>query len=289
VRDTFPMPQSFSSGPWHGSEGPIFTVGNLRVDLTLLLIGIHTLAMAVAAVLTASGLGDWVLQAAFSAGDLRAGQIWTLVTYPLLHDIRQEGLWFGLEMLMFFWFGREVESAIGRRSYGLLYGALAVIPALVLAGAGPLLGSSVLAGSGTISFAVFLAFCALHPGAQFFFAGLTAKWVGWVLLAIYSLAAFAGRDWPGLLQLWLSSLFAVAWVRRGGMEWPTISLTKGRKKNAKAKAVTGKKTVAVPVLEKVDAILDKISKEGIHSLTAAEKKQLEDARAKLLQKDRQSR
>jgi hypothetical protein len=177
---------------------------------------------------------------------------------------------------------------MGRRSYGLLYGALAVIPALVLAGAGPLLGSSVLAGSGTISFALFLSFCALHPGAQFFFAGLTAKWVGWILLAIYSLAAFAGRDWPGLLKLWLSSLFAVAWVRRGGMEWPNLSLGKVRKKSAKGKAAA-KKTPAVPVLEKVDAILDKISRDGIHSLTAAEKKQLEDARAKLLQKDRQDR
>ena len=280
---------SFSSGTWHGSEGPIFTVGSLRVDLTILLIGVHTLAMAVAAVFAASGLGDLVNQLAFSAGDLKAGQIWTLFTYPFVHDIRQEGLWFGLEMLMFFWFGREVESAIGRRSYGLLYGALAVIPALVLAGAGPLLGSSVLAGSGTISFAIFLAFCALHPGAQFFFAGLTAKWVGWILLAIYSLASFAGRDWPGLLQLWLSSLFAVAWVRRGAMEWPKISLPKGRKKNGKAKVAMAKKSAGVPVLEKVDAILDKISKEGIHSLTAAEKKQLEDARARLLQKDRQTR
>ena len=280
---------SFSSGAWHGSEGPIFTVGSLRVDLTILLIGLHTLAMAVAAVLAASGLGDWVNQAAFAAGDLRAGQIWTLVTYPFVHDIRQEGLWFALEMLMFFWFGREVESAIGRRSYGLLYGALAILPALVLAGAGPLLGAKVLAGSSTISFAVFLAFCALHPGAQFFFAGLTAKWVGWVFLAIYSLAAFAGRDWPGLLQLWLSSLFAVAWVRRGGMEWPKISLSRGRKKSGKAKLAVAKKNAGVQILEKVDTILDKISKEGIHSLTAAEKKQLEDARAKLLQKDRQTR
>ncbi len=246
------------------------------------------MAMAVAAILAASGLGDWVLQAAFAAGDLRAGQIWTLVTYPFVHDIRQEGLWFGLEMLMFFWFGREVESAIGRRSYGLIYGALAVIPALVLAGVGPLLGSSVLAGSGTISFALFLSFCALHPGAQFFFAGLTARWVGWILLAIYSLASFAGRDWPGLLQLWLSSLLAVVWVRRSGMEWPSLSLGRGRKKSAKGKTMA-KKSPAVPVLEKVDAILDKISRDGIHSLTAAEKKQLEDARAKLLQKDRQDR
>lgn len=283
------MSQSFSSGTWHGSEGPIFTVGSVRVDLTLLLIGIHTLAMAVGAVFAASGLGDWVNQLAFSAGDLKAGQIWTLFTYPFVHDIRQEGLWFGLEMLMFFWFGREVESAIGRRSFGLLYGALAVIPALVLAGTGPLLGTTVLAGSGTISFAIFLAFCALHPGAQFFFAGLTAKWVGWILLAIYSLASFAGRDWPGLLQLWLSSLFAVAWVRRGSMDWPAISISKGRKKNPKAKSTAAKKSATVPVLEKVDAILDKISKEGIHSLTAAEKKQLEDARARLLQKDRQDR
>lgn len=282
------MSQSFSSGGWPGAEGPLFTFGGLRVDLTLLLIGVHTLAMAVAAVLAASGLGDWVNQAAFAAGDLRAGQIWTLVTYPFVHDIRQEGLWFGLEMLMFFWFGREVESAIGRRSYGLLYGALAVIPALVLAGAGPLLGSSVLAGSGTISFAIFLSFCALHPGAQFFFAGLTAKWVGWILLAIYSLASFAGRDWPGLLQLWLSSLFAVAWVRRGGLEWPNLSLGKGRKKSTKGR-MTAKKSPAAPVLEKVDAILEKISRDGIHSLTAAEKKHLEDARAKLLQKDRQDR
>lgn len=283
------MAQSFSPGPWQGADGPLFVLGNLRVDLTLLLIGLHTMAMAVAAVLAASGLGEWVNQLAFSVGDLKAGQVWTLFTYPFVHDIRQEGLWFGLEMLMFFWFGREVEAAIGRRSYGLLYGALAVLPALVLAGTGPLLGTTVLAGSGTISFAIFLAFCAIHPGAQFFFAGLTAKWVGWVLLAIYSLAAFAGRDWPGLLQLWLSSLFAVAWVRHGNMEWPAIPLARGRKKNAKAKGVAAKKTAAVPVLEKVDAILDKISKEGIHSLTAAEKKQLEDARAKLLQKDRPSR
>lgn len=283
------MAQSFSANSWHGPEEPLFQWGGLRVDLTLLLIGIHTLAMAAAAVLAASGVGDWANQLAFSAGDLKAGQVWTLVTYPFVHDIRQEGLWFALEMLMFFWFGREVESAIGRRSYGLMYGALAVIPALVLAGAGPLLGSSVLAGSGTISFAIFLAFCGLHPGAQFFFAGLTARWVGWVLLAIYSLAAFAGRDWPGLVQLWLSSLFAVAWVRRGGLEWPAISLPKGRKKSGKGKVAPAKKAAVIPALEKVDAILDKISKEGIHSLTAAEKKQLEDARAKLLQKDRQDR
>ena len=73
------------------------------------------------------------------------------------------------------------------------------------------------------------------------------------------------------------------------MEWPKISLARGRKKNGKAKVPAAKKNAGVPALEKVDAILDKISKEGIHSLTAAEKKQLEDARARLLQKDRQTR
>jgi hypothetical protein len=41
-------------------------------------------------------------------------------------------------------------------------------------------------------------------------------------------------------------------------------------------------------LEKVDPILEKISREGMDSLTTAEKKLLEEARAKLMQKDRSS-
>jgi hypothetical protein len=41
-------------------------------------------------------------------------------------------------------------------------------------------------------------------------------------------------------------------------------------------------------LEKVDPILEKISREGMGSLTAAERKLLEDARKKLMSKDRSS-
>jgi len=41
-------------------------------------------------------------------------------------------------------------------------------------------------------------------------------------------------------------------------------------------------------LEKVDPILEKISREGMGSLTPAERKLLEEARAKLMQKDRPS-
>lgn len=272
---------------WEGAEGPLFTVGNLRVDLTVLLVGIHTLTMALGAVLAASGLGNWVEAAAFHATDLKDGHVWTLITYPFVHDIRAEGVWFALEMLMFFWFGREVESAIGRKPFAILYGALALAPALLLSGLHPWFGSTGLAGSGTLSFAVFLAFCALHPGAQFFF-GMPARWVGWVLLAVYSLTGFAGRDWSGLVQLWSSALLAVGWIRKGGVEWPKISFSKGKRKGSKAKGASAKKAVGLFSAEKVDAILEKISKEGMDALTPAEKKLLEDARAKLLQKDRQN-
>ena len=71
------------------------------------------------------------------------------------------------------------------------------------------------------------------------------------------------------------------------MEWPKISLGKGRKKAGRGKATVSKKTTGLFSSEKVDAILEKISKEGMDALTANEKKLLEDARAKLLQKDRQ--
>jgi len=272
---------------WEGAEGPIFTVGSVRVDLTLLLVGVHTLTMVLGAVLAASGLEKWVEAAAFQATDLREGHVWTLVTYPFVHDIRAEGVWFALEMLMFFWFGREVESAIGRKPFASLYGVLALAPALLLSGLQPWLGSAGLAGSSTLSFAVFLAFCALHPGAQFFF-GMPARWVGWVLLGVYSLTGFAGRDWPGLVQLWTSALLAVGWIRKGGMVWPKIPFPKGKRKNGKGKGGTAKKPIGLFSAEKVDAILEKISKEGMEALTPGEKKLLEDARAKLLQKDRQN-
>lgn len=272
---------------WHGADGPIFMVGNLKVDLTLLLVGVHTLSMIFGALLAASGMGNWVGAATFHAGDLQTGHVWTLVTYPWVHDIRSEGVWFALEMLMFFWFGREVESAIGRKPYAILYGSLALAPALLLSGLRPWLGSVGLAGSGTLSFAVFLAFCALHPGAQFFF-GMSARWVAWVLLAVYSLTGFAGRDWPGLVQLWTSALLAVGWIRKGGVSWPRISFSRGRKKSGKVKGGTVKKAASLFPAEKVDSILEKISREGMNALTPGEKKLLEDARAKLLQKDRQS-
>lgn len=274
---------SFQS--WQGAEGPIFTLGNFRVDLTTLLVGGHTLAMAVGAIATAAGFGAWAALGVFSAAQLGEGQVWTLVTYPFVHDIRQEGIWFALEMLMFFWFGREVESAMGRKSLGLLYVGLTVGPALLLAGLAPWLGSSILAGSGTIHFAIFLAFCALHPGAQFFF-GLAARWVGWILMAVYSLTYFASRDWQGGIQLWATGLLAVAWVRAGGLSWPEISFGKRQKNGGKKKAIM--KKPGLVVLEKVDPILEKISREGMGSLTAAEKKLLEEARAKLMQKDRAS-
>jgi hypothetical protein len=40
-------------------------VGNVRVDLTILLVAVHTIAMAVAAGLAAAGLGEWVKQAVY--------------------------------------------------------------------------------------------------------------------------------------------------------------------------------------------------------------------------------
>jgi hypothetical protein len=110
--------------------------------------------------------------------------------------------------------------------------------------------------------------------------------VGWILLAVYSLTYFAGRDWSGGIQLWATAVLAVGWVRGGGVSWPKISFSR-RPKSATKKKVVSKKTVLVP-LEKVDPILEKISREGMGSLTPAERKLLEEARAKLMQKDRPS-
>lgn len=54
------------------------------------------------------------------------GQVWRLLTYAFLHDT--VSLWHILfNMLMLFWFGRQVEDTIGGREYLLFYLAAAIL------------------------------------------------------------------------------------------------------------------------------------------------------------------
>jgi hypothetical protein len=140
---------------------------------------------------------------------------------------------------------------------------------------------------------LFIAFCTLYPGVQW--GGfLTAKWVAIASLVLASAIELSSGSWVSLGELWLISAFSFGYIRflqRGG-ELPSFSLPLRRR--PKLRVVQKPKTGARPATAEVtgndsaemDRLLDKISKNGLNSLTSQERAALERARAKLLDKDR---
>ena len=68
------------------------------------------------------------------------GFVWQIATYPAI-GWGASGLWFLLELLILFWFGRDVFWRLGRQRFWLLLVRAAVGAALGLLGLGALVGA----------------------------------------------------------------------------------------------------------------------------------------------------
>jgi hypothetical protein len=185
-----------------------------------------------------------------------------------------------------------VEQFVGRRSYLTLYAALVLIPAVLLFLVGPFLGLGSVGylGCGEVIFGVFIAFATIYPGAMPSMWITVPVWaIAWILLGIYTLYDIAFREGTAMFMLWTSSAIGYLGMRfvgaGRGMNWLTDWWeTRRAEKLARRhqfKVLSDRKTN-----ESIDAILDKISKHGVNSLTSSERAALERARAKLLDRDR---
>jgi len=224
----------------------------------------------------------------FNSELVLAGQVWRVLTY---------GFWnpptfgFVADMFMIVWFGRELEKFFGRRKFLFLYGALYLLTPLLLTAMG-VFSPRAMAGE-TGAFALFIAFATLYPNVPLIF-NILAKWLAFVLVGIFTLMAIAAQDHVGLLSLWATAGFAFAFVRyeQGHFTLPRLRLPR-KKPNLRVlpDPVTVKKTyLAAPAakeaatMAEVDALLDKIAKSGIGSLTAKERAKLESAREDLMKR-----
>jgi hypothetical protein len=197
---------------------------------------------------------------------------------------------FAVEMYMLFAFGRELERFFGRRAFIIFYGLLLIVPTLLLTFAGFWVRLG-LAGTATIHFGIFLAFAAIYPDVEMSFIRIQMKWIALILVAIGFLAALANHDWASMLVLIATIVTAVGFVRmRGaGPELGWWSAVKSRfKPKPKFHIVTrdAPRRSADPenIHESIDPVLEKISKHGINSLTASERRALDRARNSLLKK-----
>ena len=296
---------------------PLAWVRGHPVYVTTLLLASHVLALVVACLILGFHRGAWLGYTTFAADDVvRHGWIWQWATYAWIHPFfdNWSPITFLWEMSLFFWCGREVERYIGRGKFSAMYALLVVVAPILLTlfelfrphSGGfsttdearltlfGLMPGFNLAGSICIHFAVFIGFATLYPSVEFLF-NIPAKILAWALLFLYTLFYFAHNDWMNLTAMWVTSATAwlfIQWVR-GLLPIPQFTgLFARRPENRPVQRVSAARTRRAPVerppvayddpVAKIDPLLDKIAREGINSLTAKERAELERAREKLL-------
>jgi len=284
-----------------GEEEPLFHLGEFPVRLITLLVALHSAAMVAATLLIASGHGALLDFLTYNSSEVARGQVWRVVSYAF---VAGPSVWFLLEMLMLYYFGQEVERGLGWKRFAILYAGLILLAPLLLQAVSVSGRVQVFAGAQEVNFAIFAAFTAMHPGAQFFF-GVAARWVFAGLLAISALQDLAGHQPSRVLVLVASSLLAVVLMKRAGFNEPLFGLSRWwripdfLKPRPRFSVVEGGKSSSVPMPREIrsgrratavdpeaelDRLLEKISRNGIGSLSAEERNSLEQARQAILQR-----
>lgn len=277
----------------HASEdrGPWFEVAGHPVNAPLALVG----GCIVSMLLTTAALAfnhNWAALLQFSSeAVLQRGEVWRLVSYVFWNP---PTLSLALDMLMLWWFGRELEAYFGRRIFLKLCLGILLAPSLVGLAAGLFFPAQWVGLPGT--FALFVAFATMAPSVTLLF-GLSAKWTALVFLGIQLLSCVAEHAWGQMIHSLASAGFAFAYIRlqQGRWEMPEIRLPLKRKPLRVLEPVPVQKR-AVPAAFRVvreepdaialiDTVLEKIGRTGMASLTDAEKNQLAEAREALLRRD----
>ncbi len=229
---------------------------------------------------------------ALSSGGLCSGMIWQPVTYMFLHSTGILHILFN--MFALWMFGRDVEEQIGPRKFLQLYFAGGLFGgACWLAfnwhSYAPLLGAS------AAVYAVLIAFATLVPERQitmllFLVLPVTmkARWWAWIAVALVAYQSLMEAHGEVAHLAHLGGI-AVGYVFIKWMGWGEPSrpvetlramvqpLARLFARRRQTKEMSSDKFIS----ERVDPILDKISREGIHSLTRQERKILEQSQARM--------
>jgi membrane associated rhomboid family serine protease len=268
---------------------PVAWVGRYPLDVTTLLVCSHVAAAVVACLFGALRVSGILSLLMFDSAGVLSGQIWRLATYAFVHP-PSTLLWVAIEMYMLFMFGREVERFIGRRAFIFLYALLLLGPSVCLSVWG-LSSRTLLAGSSSLHFGVFIAFATIYPNVQMSLLRVPLKWIAAILAAVFSLMLLADNAWSQLAVLWLTVGGAFYFIRLRGIGtelvwWSNLKSHLRPKPPIRVMPKPSSRRVVEPedVHDSIDPLLDKISKHGIGSLTASERRALDRARARLLKK-----
>lgn len=269
---------------------PLFWLQGRPIYVNTLIFLLHIVAFVVTA-LSVSFLGEGVIDwIELNAYQVLHGQVWRLFSYITFLPTPNNAISFIFAMGFLYHFGRQVEEFVGRKVYFNLYLGLVLIPSLLLCLLSLIWPQEVYLGGYDTIFGVFVAFATIYPSVpiNIWFVNLSAKGWAYALLGVFTVVYLAFHDWIGMEFLWCDAAIGYGGMRLigagRGMTWLTDWLDERRTAKL-ARARNFKVLEEKRASDSIDAILEKISKQGVGSLDARERSALERARANLLKRD----
>lgn len=269
------------------NDSPITWVGRVPVYATTVIVAVYVAGMVAVALMLASGARAQVERLSFDTNAvLRDLELWRCATYAFVNP---PDPWFIVSLVMFYIFGRDVEIFLGRAGFVRLYAGLLLLGPSLLLAAALATGQDFVLGQSWANFAVFLSFAALYPNAQLFLQ-ITARLFAWVFLAIFVLQLLAARQWAEMIVLLSTASMAWYAVRHGSLPrfdfLSRLRPVSHRMQRPHLRIVKpGEDDCTADPHRVIDPLLDKISREGIASLSRRERDQLERARVALMRKE----
>ncbi len=299
----------FSRPERHRANDPWFRVGDLDIGSTVLLAILAAFSVLLYGL---EPLDKPILRRLILIPDeVLSGQVWRIATWPLANGFNQQLLWVVIAIALLWYFGVRIEEQVGRVRMATLLGSIIIIPGVL----GTVLDLPA-AGIRSVEIAVLLIFIAEYPQMRFFF-GIPA----WALGVVYvvtdilqimgdigagrqllfyllslAVAALAARAvglltaYPFIPQVPLPAGLSGAPRRRTSKSSPRAPRP-GRQSGGRGTVVDGPWTPPPPparngpearaAQEELDGLLDKISASGLESLSADEKRRLNELSKRL--------
>jgi hypothetical protein len=247
----------------------------------------------------------------FIPAAVRDFEIWRLFTWPIATE---PAIWPLLGIVFFWLFGQQLEALFGRGKFLAWVIALTVVPALILTLLGPLDDSIDFMfqyGLSNLFLGGIWVYAATYPGVKWF--EVVPLWALAAVFTVLNVLQFTGNDETGQLIFLLVSIgVALVAGRSLGLAtgWPIPHLpldgvgssSRPKKKKSKPSRSSGSsksggvvqgpwKNAPAPMPPpsapspadqiELDALLDKIGANGMDSLSADEKKRLNDLSKRL--------
>lgn len=216
------------------------------------------------------------------------GAVWQIFTFPF---VSFPDFFVLFQFFAFYQWGSQVEAYIGRKKYWQLLAAILLIEVLVT-----IVFGGVAFGSFHLTVGLLIAFATLYPNIDYLFGWFPLKWFAAACIFLQTIAYISDHAYFSLILLYVvcaTSFGFLRWTQRGG----DFSLPKFRmpsfRPRPKLRVVRDEEARSTEVDEddeddamaEVNALLDKIAKSGIGSLSAKERARLEKAREELMKRE----